>query len=250
MLAEKNYTVRLTSIKTMLNQLNAVDHRDDGDVRLVVSAGTLFITRLWKKKELVTIEIPVNGFLPFPLQIKWRRLKQLLVGHSETVQIVLNMSSNGRGILRIDNMLFAFEPLSQQLSLPLDGCAMDGDIRKQLLARIKEIDVENQLTGVFSSEVLATRYERDQQLVSLIKNFRGNKCQICGFSFKTLAGEDYSECHHLEHLANGGLDISGNMLVLCANHHRQFHHGHVKLIHHSTHRIDISIDGLVHSCIL
>lgn len=233
----------------MLEQLNVADSRDDGDVRLEAIENSLFVTRLRRKKELVTTEIPVTGYLPFPLYIKWKRLKQLLAAHSDTVQIVLRMNGQGTGSLRVDNMLVTYEPLTQQLALPLDRRSVSIDAQR-LLERIAELDLENETAGILSSEVLALRFERDRELVELIKQLRGSKCQICGFSFKTVSGEDYSECHHLEHLANGGLDASKNMLLLCANHHRQFHYGHVEVRSHLASRLDIVIDGTLHSIVL
>lgn len=248
MQSENNYRLTLGSIEALLEQLNVIESRDDGDVRLMAVGNSLYVTRLRRKKELVTIEVPVRGHLPFPLQIKWKRLKQLLFGHSDTVQIVLCMRLNGSSTLHVDNMLVAFEPLTYQMSLPLEIEDVIDYPHNRLLDRIAEIDAENMSVGVLSSEVMALRYERDRELVTLIKLLRGGKCQICNFSFKTLAGEDYAECHHLEHLANGGLDTSKNMLVLCANHHRQFHHGHVELLSHSTDNLEFTIDGIIYNC--
>ena len=67
---------------------------------------------------------------------------------------------------------------------------------------------------------------------------------------KTKAGEFYSECHHLEGLAAGGLDVSGNILVLCAFHHTQFHHGQVAIKHHDAETLVVEIDGADYVCAL
>jgi predicted HNH restriction endonuclease len=46
-------------------------------------------------------------------------------------------------------------------------------------------------------------------------------------------GDTYTEAHHLDHLANGGLDVSRNMIIVCANHHRMFHFGDAEIIEHT-----------------
>lgn len=246
--SETTYTLELGSIDDLLKQLDVVDHRDEGDVCLVADGNMLYITRLLRKKELVKIEVSVAGHFPFPLQIKWKRLKHLLTAKSDMVRIVLKLNAKGKGTLRVDNMIVEFEPLTQQFSLPFSHSRISEEPKQRLLERIAKIDIENTLTGINSIEAIVTRYERDRELVKLMKLLRGSQCQICNYSFKTIEGEDYCECHHLEHLSNNGLDVSKNILVLCANHHRQFHFGQVKILFHSTDRIDISIDGSVHVC--
>jgi len=59
--------------------------------------------------------------------------------------------------------------------------------------------------------IMAARYERDKSLVAKLKQERGSACQICGFAFTKQDGTDYCEIHHLESLANGGLDVSGSL---------------------------------------
>jgi hypothetical protein len=120
----------------------------------------------------------------------------------------------------------------------------------ELLARIAAIDAENGLAPPLDVEALAVRYERDHTLTTLLKRLRGGACQVCGSSFVTKAGGSYTECHHLEQLANGGLDVSRNMLVLCANHHRQFHYGRVEVISHSSELLVVSIDSEIYRCSL
>ena len=92
------------------------------------------------------------------------------------------------------------------------------------------------------------RYERDSALIAKLKARRGASCQICGFSFRKADGTDYSEIHHLDGLASGGLDVEANCLVLCANCHRQFHYGNVKIIAHTHNLLIVEIDGHAHRC--
>ena len=120
----------------------------------------------------------------------------------------------------------------------------------RILERIRAIDAENTQSPPGTRHELAKRYERDDTLAMLLKALRGDACQICGFSFRTRDGRSYTECHHLEHLAHGGLDVTRNMVVLCANHHRQFHCGNVAVLEHTPDVLSVSIDGTVYNCAL
>lgn len=52
------------------------------------------------------------------------------------------------------------------------------------------------------------------------------RCEYCGEPGFLLAdGRIYLETHHVISLASGGLDGVSNVVALCANHHREAHHG-------------------------
>ena len=52
------------------------------------------------------------------------------------------------------------------------------------------------------------------------------KCEWCGESgFVTAAGGVFLETHHVVSLCDGGSDTESNVAALCANHHREAHHG-------------------------
>jgi HEAT repeats/HNH endonuclease/PBS lyase HEAT-like repeat len=53
---------------------------------------------------------------------------------------------------------------------------------------------------------------------------RGPGCQVCNFRFRKKDGNEYYEGHHIEPVSRGGTDDDWNLLVLCANHHRQLHY--------------------------
>jgi hypothetical protein len=119
-----------------------------------------------------------------------------------------------------------------------------------LLARITEIDAENGGQAPMKGSEIAERYERDADLVRLLKAVRGGKCQICGHTFTMRNGGTYTEAHHLEELANGGLDVSRNMLIVCANHHRQFHYGDVQILQHDADTLTVRMDDEAHTIAL
>jgi hypothetical protein len=112
------------------------------------------------------------------------------------------------------------------------------------------IDAFNLMNPPSTAHELARRYERDEDLVRFIKSVRGSRYQICGATFRKRDGGDYSEIHHLESLADGGLDVSRNMLVVCAHHHRQFHFGEISVIVRTKQEIEVEIDGQRHICAL
>lgn len=94
----------------------------------------------------------------------------------------------------------------------------------------------------------ARRVERDSALVARLKAIRGSECQICGFNFRKRDGTDYCEVHHLEKLADGGLDVSANCVVLCANCHKRFHYGNVRIFSHTAEKLVVSLDGDIYRC--
>jgi len=56
----------------------------------------------------------------------------------------------------------------------------------------------------FLAEILASYYE--------------HRCQICGKDCFSDYGVACSEAHHIQALAQGGLDVSTNIVILCPNH--------------------------------
>jgi 5-methylcytosine-specific restriction protein A len=54
----------------------------------------------------------------------------------------------------------------------------------------------------------------------------GGNCEYCGEQgFQMADGNIYLETHHIVPLSEGGKDFVTNVSALCANHHRQAHHG-------------------------
>lgn len=119
-----------------------------------------------------------------------------------------------------------------------------------LRKEISEIDERNKKKTSTITHSEAKRYERDSKLSKLLKELRGYKCQICGYTFETINGGHYSECHHLEALSHKGLDVSKNMLVVCANCHRKMHYGRVRILEHNDSHIVVELDGESHTCAL
>lgn len=73
-------------------------------------------------------------------------------------------------------------------------------------------------------------------------------CQIvgCGYSFpkgKNGKKGGYCESHHLQNLADNGKDVPENIVILCANHHRQFHYNNAKAIKRNNKILTVELCG-------
>lgn len=66
-------------------------------------------------------------------------------------------------------------------------------------------------------------YARSTALKERVLSNRRRRCQLCGHTFKKANGLFYAECHHVIPIHAGGPDEEDNLLVVCANHHRQLH---------------------------
>lgn len=55
----------------------------------------------------------------------------------------------------------------------------------------------------------------------------GHQCELCNRpAFFKRSGRPYLESHHIVHLASDGPDTPENTAAVCANCHRELHHGH------------------------
>jgi hypothetical protein len=71
--------------------------------------------------------------------------------------------------------------------------------------------------------VQVEEFERNPFLADSLKSYYENRCQVCGQDFLPEYGVAFSETHHIQYLSQGGPDVSGNIVVLCPNHHRIVH---------------------------
>jgi predicted HNH restriction endonuclease len=87
-------------------------------------------------------------------------------------------------------------------------------------------------------EKLTKSYRRNVGMVKILKEKYQNKCQICGFTFKTSKGTFYSEAAHIIPIseATSGIDSPDNIWILCANHHKMLDRGAIEAINKSSYR--------------
>lgn len=113
------------------------------------------------------------------------------------------------------------------------------DIERKLLS--KKPEVRERVSRTIERGAIGDR----------LKRVNGFACQICdalGFdhsSFIKANGERYAEAHHATPVSEqevGSLAAS-NIMILCANHHRQMHYGNVK-ISRTPATFELEIDGV------
>ena len=96
--------------------------------------------------------------------------------------------------------------------------------------------------GTGPGRVATTIYRilRDTELARRVKVLHNYECQVCGHTIKLKDGSRCSEAHHIKPLGrpHRGLDISGNILCLCPNHHAECDHGAVRLSLSSLRSVD------------
>jgi 5-methylcytosine-specific restriction protein A len=78
-------------------------------------------------------------------------------------------------------------------------------------------------------EVTGEAWVRDPAIrLAALRRAQG-KCELCGnLGFRTMSGGIYLETHHVTPLAEGGEDSERNVVALCANDHREAHHGNAR----------------------
>jgi len=74
--------------------------------------------------------------------------------------------------------------------------------------------------------ITGSAFVRDRQIRDRALARAAGNCEYCGKAgFEMENGGVYLETHHIVPLSEGGKDAVRNVAVLCANHHRQAHHG-------------------------
>jgi predicted HNH restriction endonuclease len=118
--------------------------------------------------------------------------------------------------------------------------------KKRVLMMYKGLKERSNMEKPKAKRVSAKRYERGPagQTMKEIYDFR---CMVegCGFSFLKKNGELYAEAHHLESLSDGGPDDPDNIVVLCPNHHAQFHYANVGKVSRTNEDLVVKINGLL-----
>lgn len=133
------------------------------------------------------------------------------------------------------------EPIDEEMIRPLIlwSLAQQPDRYMQLVPPTdiaRTFGRERSLAGIFNHDriallnpeperkrMVAEGFNRNAFLADSLKSYYGNRCQVCGNDFLPKYGKSFAESHHIQYLHNGGPDISGNIVVLCPNHHRIIH---------------------------
>jgi hypothetical protein len=114
-------------------------------------------------------------------------------------------------------------PLTLEDSERLDQAPLNSrEQAKQLLQRFRAYAPSFSVRNI-------PRYERSK-IGQALKALYDGHCQICDFTFRKKDGTNFAEVHHLEALSEGGKEDPKNLLVVCANCHRQLHHAKVEKV--------------------
>ena len=75
------------------------------------------------------------------------------------------------------------------------------------------------------SAVMTTAFHRSPAVAAYVLRRARGRCQLCGGAapFNRPGGEPFLECHHVDRLADGGMDSPDNCAALCPNCHRRMH---------------------------
>lgn len=223
-------------------------------IEIAYENNQIILTRIFDEKIKEVAYVAAKGYWPSTIIVLWRNIYNEFkrIPKGKNINITYSIQEN---FLFLNDCLISCVDGPSQLEFQFTKSSIEPiaesiekSIHEQIVARILAIDTENSNNTPDALIGLSKYYERDKELSKLIKTLRGSKCQICGFSFKTINNEDFTECHHLSHLANGGLDVSRNILVLCPNHHRQFHYGNVVILEHTSNYIIVKIDDVTYNC--
>lgn len=121
-------------------------------------------------------------------------------------------------------------------------------IRKILQRR--ELALPNSLKRKYRKQTNISDKEAikiERTIGKLLTNYYGC-CQVIGCGYTFPKGKDgskgnYCESHHLQSLADNGKDVPENIVVLCANHHRQFHFDDAKIVSRDKKKLTVELSG-------
>ena len=184
-------------------------------------------------------EVPAITFAPSP-RWRWDKERRGLVawwGNDEWPSIVLVcMPQIDKGIKRRQFLAVLREILRRKM-------------RQEFLARTL-----SRLNEMYA-RVPPVKKRRVVEIVErgrvgeMVKAHRGHKCQVCEalgrepLVFDKSGGGIYAEAHHVDPVAVGGGLGPENIIVVCAHHHRQIHHGKTELAGKTPGEFVFRIDG-------
>ncbi len=106
------------------------------------------------------------------------------------------------------------------------------NLYEELAYNDSQIDENEKLNAVERKQYrLHYRIERNQSITKKVKDYKGYKCEACGFDFKSKYGEmgsQFIEAHHLKPISslkigNTKINIKDDFAVLCSNCHSMIH---------------------------
>ena len=94
------------------------------------------------------------------------------------------------------------------------------------------VDTEKANGPVERRIIERNQQQRDRRKAAGLKRHYHDECQFCGMRLQVGYRHFYSEAAHIVGIGepHNGPDVTGNMLVLCPNHHLQFDRGVLRLV--------------------
>lgn len=108
--------------------------------------------------------------------------------------------------------------------------------------KIQYLQEVNPKTSEFV-EFKGKRYKRDNITITLLKEIRDFKCQMCGSTIFKKDNSYYIEAAHIQEKKNKGPETPDNILILCPNHHKEFDLGNRKIIEKTNEKIVFELNG-------
>lgn len=122
--------------------------------------------------------------------------------------------------------------------------------RQALIDLIRTVDAEYATAIPEIREQIARRIERGP-IGAYLKELAGYECQVCkamlipSVGFVMPNGTPYVEAHHITQVSSQepGILSSSNVLIVCANHHRQLHYGRAEVKKSTESKLEVELDG-------
>ena len=176
-------------------------------------------------------------------RIDWYNGKQkevIVVSSLDDLQLISNISMFVNAVYRFKNG-----------PTPLDIQEKEQqDVRRyaeeKSRSEIKKI-LQGNPRAARRGEFVVRRFERDNRMTALIKEYRGRKCQICNVNIREKNGGRFVEAAHIKPKKDGGDETLENILVLCPNHHAEFDKGDKEIIDWTKDRIIFRLNEILYN---
>jgi 5-methylcytosine-specific restriction endonuclease McrA len=172
---------------------------------------------------------------------QFRQLEQMLLATASHLGVPVSLNPLGQAN-DDDN-----EAPARARDSILDQAEREGRTTLEVAQRIVEASAAKSPSAVDSVERTTRHYRTNTVLAESLKLLYGGKCQICSSTFAAQDGAPYAQVHHVKFVADGGPDISNNMLVLCPTCHAKMHHAKVRGAEQALRNREVFINGIRHA---
>jgi len=142
--------------------------------------------------------------------------------------------------------------LAKEILLRQDNILLDHNLIKFETKQLKKLPrTRKEQIELLKRQISTTRTRlstseirvRNAKAILLIKQLRGNQCQICKTAILKKDGGFYVEGAHIKNKSADGPESIDNIIVLCPNHHKEFDYGNRKIISHTSDEIKFTLNS-------